>query len=407
MKKIIVLFGHKAVVKAAKDQGFYIINILQSDMLHSTFIKACKFADQTIVINDLLEIETVVKGLAAIGTIDGVVSFTDTRNGVLKAAELTEKYFPNNHFVSVEAVNMLLDKKKMRDYLHSLNLKRVPNAIPKNLDDVRSFLEQYGNAIVKPINGQASCDIFFVSPEMDLQNIWDDQVFNRMTKGCFIIEKFILGQEYSVETLTDNGNTLILGVTDKYKIPKKMGHSEFVESGHIFPAQLEKNRLSKISNTIFKFFNNLNISNSLGHTEFIFEKETNDIYIIESHLRAGGDCIPDLVEEVSGFNPYYLFFKAIDKEKVPEFNYEGQAAIYYFIPRIGEITQVTFETQEGFKDIHIKDRLDFTNKKVGKILNSFDRKWGYIILSGNDLQEKARKYFDTIHIKYEGDRRMS
>ena len=53
MKKIIVLFGHKAVVKAAKEQGFYVINILQSNMLHSTFIKACNFADETVIINNL------------------------------------------------------------------------------------------------------------------------------------------------------------------------------------------------------------------------------------------------------------------------------------------------------------------------------------------------------------------
>ncbi len=401
MKKIIVLFGHKAVIKVAKEQGFYVINILQSDMLHSTFIKACEFADQTVVINDLFEINTIVESLMTFETIYGVVSFTDTRNGVFKAAELTEKYCPNNNFVSVDAVNILIDKKKMRDYLNSLKLRLVPNEIPKNLDDVRIFLEQNGNSIIKPIKGQASQDIFFVNLETDLTEILNDQVLELMSEGTFIIEKFILGREYSVETLTNNGDTSILGITDKFKIPPETGHSEFVESGHMFPTRLEPSVFSEVSNIVHEIFNNLNISNVLGHTEFILEKGTSNVYVIESHLRAGGDCIPDLIEKVSSYNPYALFFKALSRVEIPELNYKGQAGIYYYIPKIGEISKVTTGSYEVMKGLSIKDRLDFTKKEVGKILNSFDRKWGYIMLSGNNLEEEARKYFDNICIEYE------
>ena len=176
MKKIIVLFGHKAVVKAAKEQGFYVINILQSNMLHSTFIKACNFADETVIINNLSELDGLIDRIVSTNIVAGIVSFTDTRDGVLKSAAYSEKLLSENRFVTKESVDILIDKKKMRDFLKSINLKLVPNIVPKTVDDVRRFLKVNGKSIIKPVAGQGSQDILLIAPEDRFEDIFPKQL---------------------------------------------------------------------------------------------------------------------------------------------------------------------------------------------------------------------------------------
>ena len=401
MKKIIVLFGHKAVVKAAKEQGFYVINILQSNMLHSTFIKACNFADETVIINNLSELDGLIDRIVSTNIVAGIVSFTDTRDGVLKSAAYSEKLLSENRFVTKESVDILIDKKKMRDFLKSINLKLVPNIVPKTVDDVRQFLKVNGKSIIKPVAGQGSQDILLIAPEDRLEDIFPKQLNGSLSNGWLIMEKFIDGKEVSVETLTYDGVTQIFGITDKYKIPKGTPHSQFVESGHVFCANLESYLVNDIYNNVRKIFNHLNVNTTLGHTEMIIEKGTNEVYVVESHLRAGGDCIPDLVENVSGYNPYYLFFKALDGEQLPLVTNKGRSGIFYYIPEVGKISSVTKHSHTFSDDIYVKDRLDFTTIDVNPIQNSFDRKWGYIMLSGNNIEEAARKFFSKICIEYE------
>ena len=341
MKKIIVLFGHKAVVKAAKEQGFYVINILQSNMLHSTFIKACNFADETVIINNLSELDGLIDRIVSTNIVAGIVSFTDTRDGVLKSAVYSEKLLSENRFVTKESVDILIDKKKMRDFLKSINLKLVPNIVPKTVDDVRQFLKVNGKSIIKPVAGQGSQDILLISPEDRFEDIFPKQLNESLSNGWLIMEKFIDGKEVSVETLTYDGVTQIFGITDKYKIPKGTPHSQFVESGHVFCANLESYLV-------------------------------NDIYI-----------------------------KALDGEQLPLVTNKGRSGIFYYIPEVGKISSVTKYSHTFSDDIYVKDRLDFTTIDVNPIQNSFDRKWGYIMLSGTDIEEAARKYFSEICIEYE------
>lgn len=166
---------------------------------------------------------------------------------------------------------------------------------------------------------------------------------------------------------------------------------------------LDSNIVDDIYNTARKIFDNLDIATSLGHTEMIIEDKSHDVYVVESHLRAGGDCIPDLIENVSGYNPYYLFFKALDREPLPPNTNNGQSGIFYFIPDIGKISKITNYPPKTKEDVFIKDRLDFTSKEVKSIQNSFDRKWGYIMLSGSNVEEMANKYLSEICIEYDNE----
>lgn len=106
-----------------------------------------------------------------------------------------------------------------------------------------------------------------------------------------IIEEFIDGDEYSMETITQNGIHHYLATTKKYTT----GAPHFIETGHEEPSGLSEEIINKAKGIVFKALTALHIENSAGHSEFKIDKSGN-IRIIEIGARMGGDCIgSDLV----------------------------------------------------------------------------------------------------------------
>lgn len=106
-----------------------------------------------------------------------------------------------------------------------------------------------------------------------------------------IVEEFIYGNEYSMETISYHGNHQFLALTQKFTT----GAPHFIETGHRQPAILPDDIEDKVKVAIFKALDALHIENSAGHSEFKINKN-GDIQIIEIGARMGGDCIgSDLV----------------------------------------------------------------------------------------------------------------
>lgn len=401
MKKIIVLFGHKAVVEAAKDAGLYVVNILERNMLHSTFLKASGIADETIVLGSLDDLERVVcKQLDGNETL-GVVSFTDTRSGVERAATFSEKYLSQNSFVSPDAVDTLMNKKRARNYFRSIGQPEVENIVPRSVAEITNFVSQHGRSILKPVSGQASEDITLIDSVSNIDALVATRK-EKIERGAYILEEFIEGSEYSVESLTANGHTLILGITEKSKIPHGLPHCEFVEMGHTFPAQLPEVLEKRICKTVLSVFNSMNIATGLGHTEVILKD--GEPFVVESHLRAGGDCITDLIELVTGYSPYYLFFLGLAGNGIPQIQHRESASIKYYIPeRTGQICDAQFYPDGRKYNSTIKDRVDFSEKLITPIMSSFDRKWGYAIAWGTNAKEAVSSYLDQYKLSLENE----
>ena len=106
-----------------------------------------------------------------------------------------------------------------------------------------------------------------------------------------IIEEYLYGDEYSMETISYQGKHNFLAVTKKFTT----GAPNFIETGHRQPSGLSDEIIEKAKNTIFTALDALHIKNSAGHSEFRVDEQGN-INIIEIGARMGGDCIgSDLV----------------------------------------------------------------------------------------------------------------
>lgn len=156
-----------------------------------------------------------------------------------------------------------------------------------NLSELNDFCYP---VIVKPTDRSGSRNIMKLNSAEGI-----DKAVQEACETSFehkaIVEEYITGNEYSMETISYKGKHNFLAVTKKYTT----GAPHFIETGHMQPSDLSEGIIEKAVDIIFKALNALHVENSAGHSEFKVD-ENGNIKIIEIGARMGGDCIgSDLV----------------------------------------------------------------------------------------------------------------
>lgn len=152
--------------------------------------------------------------------------------------------------------------------------------------------------IVKPVDSSASRGV------VEVHNA--EQLKEAVTGACelsrsgnAIIESFIYGKEFSVETLTQNGETHIIQITEKLTRGEDKGF--FVEDTHIEPARICETDAEAIRKEVLRAAKAVGVDNCPTHTEIkLWDGKP---YIIEMACRLGGDYITsDLVPLSTGIS---------------------------------------------------------------------------------------------------------
>ncbi|WP_172746126.1 ATP-grasp domain-containing protein [Neorhizobium sp. T7_12] len=146
--------------------------------------------------------------------------------------------------------------------------------------------------IVKPVVGSGSTGVRLCLDGGDV----GAQVAHLLSSGGeamardVLIEEFIVGLEYSVETVGD----VVLGITRKHlgELPY------FVEVGHDFPAALHRSDEVAIADTVVSALDALHLHWGPAHTEL--RLDSRGPTIIEVNPRMGGDMIPELIRLAIG-----------------------------------------------------------------------------------------------------------
>ena len=146
--------------------------------------------------------------------------------------------------------------------------------------------------IIKPSNSHSSQGVFKVNSFFEIKK-YKEISMSYSSNSEIIIEEFIKGREFSVESITFNNITSIIQITEKFITP----YPNTVEIGHLQPARLstvEKNIIEKFTK---KVINAIGINNSLSHTELFLTK--NGPVVGEIGARGGGDFISSYLTESS------------------------------------------------------------------------------------------------------------
>ena len=194
-----------------------------------------------------------------------------------------------------------INKHLMRRCFEENNDPSPKSYLVENINDIGDK-ELIFPLIVKPTDRSGSRGITKVFDYSELETALERAKKEGFDKKA-LVEEFAEGEEYSVESISWEGNHTVLTVTKKYTT----GSPNFVETGHLEPSDLSNEQLVKIEAIVKHALDSLGIQYGASHSELKIDDHGN-IRIIEIGGRMGGDMIgSDLVELTTGYD----FVKAV------------------------------------------------------------------------------------------------
>jgi biotin carboxylase len=266
------------------------------------------------------------------------------------------------------------NKYKMREALRSAGLP-CPKFVMADESFQREMIADFCfPIIVKPTDRSGSRSV------MKLESCYGiEEAIRRACKDSFenkaIVEEYIEGEEYSMETISSHGAHHYLATTKKYTT----GAPHFIETGHVQPSGLPDEINDKAKLVVLSALDALHVENSAGHSEFKVDQDGN-ILIIEIGARMGGDCIGSDLVYLSTGNDFMKMVIDVAVGKEPEIISAGendQAEIRFIFTQsdLDELEKVKTETPERI--VRISD-LELEN--LGNTVDSSSRVGYYILI---------------------------
>lgn len=226
--------------------------------------------------------------------------------------------------------------------------------------------------IVKPTDRSGSRGIYKVEKAEDLEGA----IRLSMEVGFehqVLVEEFAEGQEYSVEYISYNGVHTFLAITHKYTT----GAPNFIETGHLEPAPIDEELLTKVKEIVTHALDSLDIKNGASHSELKIAKD-GTIRLIEIGARMGGDCIgSDLVRYSTGYD-FVKMVIDVACGQAPNFTKVCDPISVESVFIFNEKDLEEFENMRRNSPERILKIVDYHPEKIGHITDSSNRAGCYI-----------------------------
>jgi biotin carboxylase len=358
--------------------------------------------EQIIEVNTLTNNDIIDLAISIVKTknIKHILSFDDKYQEIAgKIARMHGFWFPYDHGVCDSVRN----KAVTRNILSIKGLDNLPYKIINDETEIDKFIEDYGYPLVmKPLSSQGSLAVNIIHDSRELKKAI--QLFEKNAKNqIMLLEKYIIGKEYSFECFSENGNHELICVVEKFK-----SEVYCVGMGHRIPADLNSSDLFRMKKYVFSCLSGLGITNGPTHTELIFSPS--GPVIVETHTRACGAHVPYLIEKLYNIDIQTLWIhqflgstiideikksKHSEKTGVVWFKHSNKAGVLDHIKGISE----TYSTFGVLKAEAIQAKF--------KILENFTKRsedrLAYVIVVEDDHDEalnKAQTAINSLDVVY-------
>ena len=281
--------------------------------------------------------------------------------------------------ISEEAAFQATDKHAMRK---ALKAHGVPVPVFFGVKDERAYREAIEQIpgdcfIVKPADSSGSRGVHLVSKQEDpMPAFYNSQKFSR--SGVVMVEEYMTGPEVSVESLTVDGKTEVIAITDKLIV----GNGNFTEIGHTQPSALPETVREEIKDVVCRTVKAIGIDHSPSHAEL--KVTPTGVKVVEIGARLGGDNITTaLVPLSTGVDMLEACIRIAMGEQVGQFRkVPNTAAIRYFDPDVGTILEIrNLEKARQIPGVREIQILRSVGQQVVPITSSTDR-IGFVIAQG-------------------------
>lgn len=385
-KKSVLIFGvgplQKSIIDRAKLMGMYTIGI---DPVADATCKDEVDAFEIVGGQDFEGTMAVAKKYQ----VDAIVTAATDKPLVMMARVARELCLP---FYSVETAQWSTDKFQMKE---RFELGGVPHAQGRLISKVEEAEGLVFPVIVKPRDNSGSRGVKLCRDNNELQ-ISIDEALENSKLDTVLVEEFIEGPEYSIESLHHDGKSEVIQFTEK----KTTEFPYNVELGHIQPANISEENKQKIREIIEKIGKALNFENCPSHTELKINER--GIYVIETSPRLGGDYITSTLTPLStGVNLEDELLKIAMGETIsPQPKAVQYSGVRFFA--FGEGSIIKHAPNEEFIKgwPHVVD-FSFNLKEgqtVNRITSSLNR-YGHLTLTAGNrdaIEEAFEKYEKVI-----------
>ncbi len=196
------------------------------------------------------------------------------------------------------------DKLTMRNVAHQAGIPCPEFVGAFNAEGINRLLENtVAPWVVKPRHevsafGIRKCetvgDVWDVLTDLDGRNNWRDH------PSQFLIERFIEGRVFHVDSVVHKGRVVASGVSQYGTTPFSVSHYGGVFTSSIVSYRAKERRpLEKLNADLLRAFE---YGSGVSHAEFLQCSTDGKFYLLEVACRVGGAYIANVLEHASGFN---------------------------------------------------------------------------------------------------------
>jgi biotin carboxylase len=288
-------------LEAAQNNGWYVTLVTRKKLLDEPWAWTAVNEVKTVE-DDAQPVEYVraVTNLAGSRAIDRLVGLDEF--DVITAALAREHLQIDG--MSSSYVRRFRDKLTMRNIASNAGIPCPQFVGAFNKDEIDRVLETVPAPwIVKPRHevsafGIRKCEmaqqVWDVLTDLDNRNTWRDH------PSQFLIERFIEGRVFHVDSVVANGKVVAAGVSQYGTTPFDVSHYGGVFTSYTVPYRSrERKELEKLNQQLLSAFE---FNQGVSHAEFLQSNADGRFYLLEVACRVGGAYIANVHEQASNFN---------------------------------------------------------------------------------------------------------
>lgn len=389
MKRLLILgagFLQSFVIKRAKELGYYTIA-----MDKNSKSIGFQYADEYGIV-DIVNPEECLN-FARDKKIDGVMTAA-TDYGVLSASFIAQEL--NLPGINYDSAKLIKNKHSVRKLFAENSIDDVLQYYEvKSINDLKIIKNSIKYPVmVKPSDGSGSKAAKRVNKSEQLYEACKEAIDASLIKKA-LIEDFIMGKEYGVESFVYRGEVYVLGIMNK----EMTSPPDYAELGHMMPSGLYIE--DKIKDIVRNAIKVLGVDFGAVNMDILVTEE-NHVCIIDVGARMGGNLIGShIISKATGYDYLGNLIKASvnDDIDMPNCKVINSVATKILALQPGIIV--------GLPDINkiMRDHnIDiFFNKGIGEFIRDYHNNLdgcGYVLSVGEnlmDVENNAMKAKDAIN----------
>lgn len=288
-------FKGEEFLREAKRQGAEVLLLTQENIAGEAWPR--DHIDEVFLMPDLSKIQDVINGVTYL-----------CRSRIIDLIIPLDEYDVENVAILREHLRLpgmgqtktksFRDKLVMREVTSSKGIRVPPFTSVINYDRLREFMNRVSPPwVLKPRTEAGAMGIKKIHEQEELWR-WLDQLGDR--QSFFLLEQFVPGDVYHVDSIVDKGQIVFASVQKYGKPPMNVAHEGGIFTTRTLPSDAE----AAIS---LRQFNSqvvaaLSMEHGITHAEYIKGHQDNQFYFLEIAARVGGAHIADLIAAATGIN---------------------------------------------------------------------------------------------------------